>query len=111
MVRELIRDAMGVECALGEAGDAGEDLVGGLGPDEGLGLGVVDVDDFADRLLEPGDAAVRAAADLLLRELGEPALDAADATGSDRAPHPRLQTPRRSRAWIWDFLSTHRTRA
>jgi hypothetical protein len=30
---------MGVESALCEAGDAGEDFVRGLGPDEGEGLG------------------------------------------------------------------------
>ena len=75
MVRELIRGAMGVEGAVCEAGDAGEDLVRSLGPDEGLGFRVVGVDELSDRLFEFGDAAVTAAADLLLGQLTEPALN------------------------------------
>src|SRR6266446_10162024 len=75
MVRVLIRGAMDIEGALCEASDAGEDLVRGLGPNERLGLRVVDVDELADGLLEFGDATVTAASDLLLRQLREPALN------------------------------------
>src|SRR6266571_6859391 len=75
MVRELIRGGMGVEGALREASDAGEDLVRGLGPDERLGFGVVDVDEFSDRLLQLRNATVTATTDLLSRQLGEPALN------------------------------------
>ena len=66
---------MGIERAVCGAGDAGEDLVCGLGPDEGPGFRVVDVDEFSDRFLELKDATVAAATDLFLRQLGEPALD------------------------------------
>ena len=55
---------MSVESALCEARDAGEDLVRGLGPDERLWFRVVYVDEFSDGLLEFGDAAVTAAAEI-----------------------------------------------
>ncbi len=58
MVRWLVRGGMDIEGALREAGDAGEDLVGGLGPNKGL-----DVDEFSDRLLELSDATVTATAE------------------------------------------------
>ncbi len=59
---------------LGKAGDAREDLVGGLGPDEGGRGGVVRVDEGADRRLQLREAAMHAAANLLVRQLREPAL-------------------------------------
>src|SRR5574340_127365 len=75
MVRGLIRRAMGVESALCEAGDTRQDFVRGLGPDEGLGFGVVGIDELSDRLLEFGDAAVTATTNLLLGQLTKPALN------------------------------------
>lgn len=47
-----IRWAMGVECALCEAGDAGEDRVSGLGPREGLRRLVRGVYEILDGSLE-----------------------------------------------------------
>ncbi len=64
-----------VERPLGEARDAGEDLIGGVGPHERLSVSVVRVDEFADRHLEGAHASMHAAAQLLVRELGEPSLD------------------------------------
>src|SRR4029450_7178734 len=58
-----------------EAGDAGEDFVCGLGPDEGLGFRVAGVDELSDCLLEFGNATVTTATGLLRRQLSEPALD------------------------------------
>jgi hypothetical protein len=52
-----------------------EDLVGGLGPDEGLGVVVPGVDPGADVGVELTDRAVRSAARLLGRQFAKPALD------------------------------------
>jgi len=52
-----------------------ENDLGGLGPDEGLGIGVVAVEIVVDRSLKVGDAPEDAAADALGRDLGEEALD------------------------------------
>ena len=52
-----------------------EDDVGGLGPDEGLGIGIVAVEIIVDRLLELGDAPEDATPDALGRDLGEEALN------------------------------------
>lgn len=56
-------------------GEGVEDLVGGLGPDEGFGVGVLDVDPLADVGFEFGDAAVGGAAEFAVGEFGEPAFD------------------------------------
>jgi len=55
-------------------GESLEDLVCGLGPDEGLGVFVPFVDPLADVGFEVGDAAVGGAAELAVGEFGEPAL-------------------------------------
>jgi len=56
------------ESALREAGDAGEDLVGGLGPDEGFGGVVMRGNELADGGFELGDAAVHPTTELLGRQ-------------------------------------------
>ena len=60
------------------ASDAGEDLVGGFGPNERLGGFVVGGDEFADGGLQFADTAVNPAADLLVGEFGKPPLDQVD---------------------------------
>lgn len=61
----------GIECpAL-----LGKDDLGGLGPNEGPGVGVVVVEVVVDRLLKLGHASEDTAADALARDLGEEALD------------------------------------
>ena len=57
------------------ASDAGEDLVGGFGPNERLGGFVVGGDEFADGNLQFADTAVNPAADLLVGEFGKPPPD------------------------------------
>lgn len=52
-----------------------EDVVGGLRPDEGLGIVVVDGKVVLDGLQEFPGAAVASAPDLLVRDLGEPTFD------------------------------------
>ena len=66
---------LGGESALRVASDAGEDLVGGFGPNERLGGFVVGGDEFADGGLQFADTAVNPAADLLVGEFGKPPLD------------------------------------
>ena len=61
--------------------DGGEDVVGGLGPSEGLGVGIVGVDVGVDGLFELGDGAEHAAADMPLGEQREEALDLVDPGG------------------------------
>src|SRR5215210_43591 len=67
-----------VDGPLGESSDAGQDLIGTLGPDERLRIGLVGVDELLDGRFELGDTAERAATDLLHGELGEPAFDEAE---------------------------------
>jgi hypothetical protein len=57
-----------------EASHGIEDFVGGLGPHEGLGVLVVDLDVSPEVVFETLDAFVGGPADLLVREGGEPAL-------------------------------------
>ena len=64
-----------------ESPDALEDLIGGLGPNEGLGAAVVGREVFTDSLLELGGAAMSAAANLPLGERGEPSLDLIEPRG------------------------------
>ena len=66
---------MSLDGALAEASDADQDVVGGLGPRKGLGVGIAYLDEAADVLLELYDAEVRSAFDLLLGEMSKPALD------------------------------------
>ena len=64
-----------VERPLSEARDAGEDLIGALGPDKRSGLRMVRRNEFANGRLQLRDAAVHASTELFVREFGEPALD------------------------------------
>ena len=56
-------------------GDFFEDFTGGLGPDEGLGIGIVVVEVIHDGGLELGDAREGAASNAVAGDLGEEALD------------------------------------
>ena len=58
---------------LGKPGDTREDLVRTLGPHEGLGLFVADVDEFPDGAFELAHTAVRAPPNLFGRQFSEPA--------------------------------------
>ena len=55
--------------------DGGEDVVGRLGPSEGFGIGVVLIDEGGDVGFQVGDAAMDAAAYLLVGDQGEEPLD------------------------------------
>src|SRR5215467_2564424 len=61
--------------------DACEDLVGGLDPDEGLGVFVVGLEERPDGRLQGASAAMSAAAELLLGQLCEPPFDLVDPGG------------------------------
>src|SRR5215210_3035137 len=67
-----------VDGPLGESSDAGQDLIGTLGPDERLRIGLVGVDELLNGRFELRNTAERASTDLLHRELGKPALDEAE---------------------------------
>ena len=58
-----------------EALDGSKDVIGGFGPSEGFGIGVVSVDERGDVRPEGGDAAMDAASDFLVGEEREEALD------------------------------------
>src|SRR5262245_30570931 len=59
---------------------------------EGLGVGVVAIEIVMDRLLQFGHAPERTAADALLRDLGEEALDEIEPGGAGRrGVHDRLE--------------------
>jgi hypothetical protein len=73
--REAIRLVTGVRNSLAVGGEAGEDLVGGLVPDVGLGVLVPVGDSGTDRGDEVFDRAVGAAFDPLLAQFCERALD------------------------------------
>ncbi len=60
---------------MAEALDCREDVVGGLDPSKGLGIGVAGVDVGGDVRFQLSDGAVRAAPDLIVREQTEEALD------------------------------------
>ena len=64
--------------ALREPSDAREDLISALGPDEGLRIGVMRLDELVNRGLELGDTAEGDAADLLDGEFGKPPFHEAD---------------------------------
>lgn len=63
---------------LAEAFDCGEDFVGGFGPSEWFGIGIVPVDEGADVGFQLSGGGMDAALDLLAREFGKPALDLID---------------------------------
>jgi hypothetical protein len=63
---------------LAEALNSGEDAVGRLGPWEGPGICVVNVDEGADVVLQLLGGPVDAAPDVLVGEQGEAALDLVD---------------------------------
>lgn len=58
-----------------EAFDGSKDVIGGLGPSERFGIGIVSVDERSDVSSEGGDAAIDAAPDLLIGEEREETLD------------------------------------
>ena len=64
--------------------DCLEDGIGCLGPDEGLGLVIVGLDEGGDIGLELIDAAMDAALDLLIGEQREPAFDLVEPGGAGR---------------------------
>ena len=76
-----------------EALDGGEDVVGGLGPAEGFGSGVVGVDVGVDGRLELGGRAMAATAQ---RTLGEAAEKAFDLIEPRRAGRRKMHGPTRS---------------
>lgn len=63
------------ERALGESSDARKDVVRALRPYERLRSVVMRVEERLNRTLEFGDAAMRAASQLLRRQFGEPPFD------------------------------------
>ena len=69
---------------MAKASDAGQNLIGRLRPDERLGIGVGDGDVLADRRFEGERAPMRSAADLLLAQQSEPALDQIQPRGARR---------------------------
>jgi hypothetical protein len=69
----LAHDAGSAGVVDAESLDGGEDVIGGLGPAEGLGIGVVLVDEGLDAGLQLGDAAMDAY--LAFGEQGEEPLD------------------------------------
>src|ERR1700687_205123 len=66
------------EGALGVASNAGQNLVGGLGPNEGCGIFVVDLDKLADRRFQILHAAKHTTSNPFVGEFGEPALNQVD---------------------------------
>lgn len=64
--------------------DAGQDLIGGLGPHERPWIAVAGLQVLLDRTLERGRAAMHSPAELLLGEVREPALDLVDPRGTGR---------------------------
>ena len=69
---------MDAECPLAEALDGSQDVVGGFGPSERMGIAVVGFDIALDGGFELGGRSVGAALDLLLGQEGEEALDLVD---------------------------------
>jgi hypothetical protein len=63
---------------LAEAFDGGEDFVGGFGPSERLGIGIVPIDEGSDIGFQLSCGGMDATLDLLAREFGKPALDLID---------------------------------
>ena len=74
----------GIECAQAEALNGGEDVVGGLCPTEGPGIGVDDVDIGEDGVFELSGGAMGAASQLLIGKQGEEALDLIPPGGAGR---------------------------
>ena len=70
----------------------GEDGIGGLGPDERFGTGIVAVEIVVDRVLELGDAPEDATPDAFGRDLGEEALDEVE-PGCTRGCEVQLEAP------------------
>ena len=67
-----------VECAVAEAFDGCEDVIGGFCPAERLGRGISDFDISGDRGFQVGYGSMRAALDLLFGQEREEALDLID---------------------------------
>src|SRR5271170_4704030 len=64
--------------------DTGFDLMGGLGPDEGLGGLIPVVEEVGDGAFQLGDAGGAATANRLLADDAEPALDQVEPGGAGR---------------------------
>lgn len=64
-----------LEYCIGRSVDGSEDVVGGLGPFEWLGIGIVMTDEIHNVCAQGLDAAIDAAPDLLIGEEREEALD------------------------------------
>src|SRR5947208_11190026 len=78
---DLGLDFSGFEGGQAEPLDAGEDVIGGFGPDEGLGVDIDGLDVGGDGRFEVSRRTMDAAADLLFGEIGEEALDLVDPGG------------------------------
>src|SRR5689334_12699554 len=59
----------------GEANDGCQDLIGRLLPVDGLGVGVVRLDEILDRIDQCSERGMTTSLDLALRQQGKPALD------------------------------------
>src|ERR1700745_862212 len=66
---------MSFDCSMSEASDAGEYMVGGFGPLKRARLLIVSFEELRDRTFQFADAALRAAANLLVDNCGKPTLD------------------------------------
>jgi hypothetical protein len=64
---------------IGRALDGSEDVIGGLGPSERFGIGVVPLDERSDVSPEGGDTAIDTSPDLLIGKEREEALDLIEA--------------------------------
>ena len=83
-----------IQSSLAKAGDVGQDLVGGLGPDKRFGVFVGDVQVAVDGSLQFGAALMHAAAQLLFGEQTEPALHQVQPGGAGGCEvHTGLPTP------------------
>ena len=64
--------------------NAGQNVIGGFGPHERLGVGIVTIEVLANRLLELTGGSMRAPTQVLLSERGEPAFDLVEPRGRGR---------------------------
>jgi hypothetical protein len=65
---------LGIGGTLGDAGDAGQNLIRAFGPSEGFGMGIVGVEELGDACSNSLTAAVRSTPDLFGGQLRKPAL-------------------------------------
>ena len=86
MVNQKFARLRSLDLSIGsaEAFDGSEDVIGGLGPFEGLGIGVVMTDEVHNVGAQSLDAAIDAAPDLLVGDEREEALDLIEPGGAGR---------------------------